>query len=299
MLKNSSTFKIIIKKILCFAPVNKLLQWILRPFISFLPQDLSRIPVIGTVKFSCDRDTLLMRGCGNDTIATALFWRGMAGFEPHTMEVFKKLLRHSNVFLDIGANTGIYSLIAAKKGVVVHAFEAVPDIFHKSLLPNLALNEMDEVHTHCCAISDEPSGFIELYIPHSTAIPTSASTVAGFKENCKCVQVPQTTIDHFVANQSLDTVDLLKIDVEGAELKVLNGCKDTLLNHKPFVICEVLPGKEQGIQSFFSTAQYAFFHITTQGLVEKDVVEASSEHLNYLFVSHKRLDEFRGIFDNL
>lgn len=291
MLKNSSGIKIFIKKILCFAPMNKILQWTLRPFIHFLPQDFSRIPIIGTVKFHCDNDILMMRGCGNDTIATALFWRGLAGFEPHTIAVFKKLLSQVNVFIDVGANTGVYSLIAAKKGVVVHAFEAVPDIFHQSLLTNLALNGMHEVQAHCKAVSDCPCGYIELFIPHSTAIPTSSSTISGFKDNCTSIQVPQTTIDHFVVNQQLSRVDLLKIDVEGAEIKVLNGCRNTICNEQPFVICEVLPGKEQDIQRFFSDVQYAFFHITQHGLVKKDTIKGDSEYLNYLFVSQKRLSE--------
>jgi hypothetical protein len=72
-----------------------------------------------------------MKTDGSDGIATEIYWYGMESYENETISAFRELLSISKTFVDIGANTGIYSLLAASKGnnMQVHSFEPVQRVF--------------------------------------------------------------------------------------------------------------------------------------------------------------------------
>jgi FkbM family methyltransferase len=74
----------------------------------------------------------------------------------------------------------------------------------------------------------------------------SASIVAGFRPPRGQVEVPMTTLDRFAAEWGLEGVDLVKIDVEGAEHKVRRGAEQVLRRHRPVIVCEVVAGREVG-----------------------------------------------------
>ncbi|WP_372370958.1 FkbM family methyltransferase [Candidatus Uabimicrobium sp. HlEnr_7] len=288
MLKHNSKNKILIKKILCFPWLNKCLQFLLKPVICLLPKAFCRIPVIGIVNTAVGNTSFLMYGCGNDTIATAIFWRGLEGFESETTDLFCELLDKSKVFIDVGANTGIYSLIAAAKKNDVYAFEPVPSIY-ESLQKNIKLNGYSNIEHFPHAIADrcEP---LQLYIPASTAIPTSSSLISGFKADCESICVDSYTLDSFVEKNKIKTLDILKIDAEGAEIQVLYGAKRTILHFHPIIICEILTGHEKLPQKFFNDINYLAFLITSEGLIQQHTIRANNKYLNYLFVHEK--DEY-------
>ena len=71
------------------------------------------------------RKKLVLQSQGNDAVAIKLYWKGIEGFEPETFKIFRKLLKQSRVLFDIGANIGIYALVAAidNPSIRVFAFE--------------------------------------------------------------------------------------------------------------------------------------------------------------------------------
>jgi hypothetical protein len=76
-------------------------------------------------------------------------------------------------------------------------------------------------------------------------------------------------------------VDLVKIDVEGAEASVLRGAGSLLDEWRPDVICEVLPPFEKELDRFFSGRPYRKFLITGDGLQETDKLKAHPEFRDY------------------
>jgi hypothetical protein len=76
-------------------------------------------------------------------------------------------------------------------------------------------------------------------------------------------------------------IDLLKIDVEGAELMVLNGLGSLLLQWLPDIICEVLPPYEAELNLFFQDTPYRKFLITDNGLEEKASLCADPRYRDY------------------
>src|SRR6476619_920138 len=101
-----------------------------------------RLPVRSAFQVRIDhKESFYYSGLSNDVIGRALYWRGLNSWEPETISVFRELVKEARVFVDVGANTGIYSLIglAANPKLRVIAFEPVPRI-RQRLEENLVLN---------------------------------------------------------------------------------------------------------------------------------------------------------------
>jgi FkbM family methyltransferase len=149
-------------------------------------------------------------------------------FETGTLDVMKKIIRKDDVVLDIGANLGWYSVNIAKLLPVskIHAFEPVPNIFSK-LRRHCALNGVDaKVVLNQVALGDA-DGTIELHtfpdLPHGHS---SISTLG--KTDYVTSIAKMVTLDSFLHEHSVDTVDFIKMDVEGAEMLVLKGAESLL-----------------------------------------------------------------------
>ncbi len=266
---------------------NEFARAILRPLLSLLGRTLvDAIPVTGRVTARLrGGHKITMETQGDDVIAAAVYRHGLHGFEGATLDVFLERLSRSRTFLDIGANTGLYSLIAAaaRPDLAVHAFEPVPGVCAR-LDRNIALNGPAGVVVHRLALSDRP-GTLPLYVPADDRMPTSASLLQGFRDNCVEIQVPVDTLDNVVRSQQIQNVDLIKIDTEATEHLVLAGATELLGRDRPAIICEVLQGRtERFLQPLLAKAGYRFYQITGRGLVPRDAIEGHNDDPNYLFV---------------
>jgi FkbM family methyltransferase len=177
-------------------------------------------------------------------IENRLFWRGIdAGFEPTTVAIWRTLAPHARGVLDIGANTGVFALLAralsAQASVV--AVEPVARIFEK-LVTNVALNDMDIICL-CEAVSDTigvgsflDPGTEHLYTVTIEQGPVSTATPAarGHRRT-----VALTTVDGMVERLGLAHVDLIKLDVESHEPAALRGARRTLERLRPSLIVEI------------------------------------------------------------
>jgi FkbM family methyltransferase len=200
-------------------------------------------------------------------------------------------LKYSDTVFDIGANTGIYALIAAidNSHRMVYAFEPVPRIVDY-LKENVKINKLHNLQINSSAITNY-DGKITLYVPSFT-IPSSASTLQGFRDVSETISVPALTIDSFVAMNSIPKVDLIKIDTEATEHMVLEGAKNLLKRDEPIIICEVLKGRtEKYLHSILDNLQYKYYWISDEGLIEKEQIEGDGtyKNSNYLFITKKKI----------
>jgi FkbM family methyltransferase len=140
-------------------------------------------------------------------------------------------------FVDVGANVGLYSFALCSKFQHVDAFEPLanasqPLIDYKK--PNISV--------HAVALSNE-AGQAELIIPKENDKPIQTraslnhSTIqsAGLGMQPEVVQVELVRLDDFYFND----IDLLKIDVEGHELQVLHGARNTIERCRPLLVIEI------------------------------------------------------------
>lgn len=205
-------------------------------------------------------------------------------YEETTVRWFCRTLKPGMTVLDIGAHVGQYSLIAASHvGTTgrVHSFEPNPASFAR-LSANVALNSFQNVTTHALAVSDCP-GEATLYVPQHDNLGEASlqPCMPGMVEQrIRCV-----TLDEWAQTADLGDearIDLIKIDVQGLEGKVLRGGRETLRRFKPLIVCEFEERWLQGVGSssvelkkMLSEMGYRVNRIGQNGLVP---VEPSQVH---------------------
>lgn len=158
-------------------------------------------------------------------------------YERRVADLILAVGKPGDLMLDVGANMGQHSLIAAWHGMRVHAFEPLPRLAVR-LKANLALNRLQErVSVFESAVSSV-EGSATLY-EMDRADDGSHSLLASETERQQSdVEVRTVTIDgHFKAH-SCGPPAIIKIDVEGAEALVLDGATQTLAEGRPVIIVE-------------------------------------------------------------
>lgn len=180
---------------------------------------------------------------GRDLCIEGFYQAGWWGFERPLPDVVLATLRSAiGVFFDVGANTGVYSLIAATvPHMKTHAFEPYPPV-NRLLRENLRLNRAERRIAVVDAAISDCSGEIELWVPPDIGMVESSSSItADFKEGSSPITVPTMTLDDYWAAIGSPAVAALKVDVEGAEHRVLAGADQVIGAARPVTFCEVLP----------------------------------------------------------
>ena len=151
--------------------------------------------------------------------------------EPKTIEWIDSFEPHDTL-VDIGANIGLYTLYAAKRGAVVHAFEPHAGNFAE-LVTNIYINEFDKVKAYPFAIMDKIS-VNELAM--LSIVPAQSHNDFGMNDD---------RVKHYVAGFTLDYTKVkphhIKIDVDGIEHLMLKGGESTVLksNNVKSIILEI------------------------------------------------------------
>lgn len=277
------------------------------PLLPYIPDFVTNVfPALGRISTRLpDGSTLRLisdGADGKDYIAYKVAGRSLGRFEPETTRVFTELLRNAKTFFDVGANTGLFALAAAadsERRVV--GFEPVPQIARR-FAENVRLNGFGNVRVEACAV-DERVGELTLHIPITkSSLPTSASAAAGFKSETCAVPVPAVTLDRYVAEQGIVSVDLMKIDTETTEDRVLRGAAALIRRDEPAIVCEVLhqgrrPSVAAVVDDLLTPLGYRYFWITARGLVEcvSPLGDPTNEFLNYLFITPRRLTQVASL----
>lgn len=158
--------------------------------------------------------------------------------------VFLRLVGRGETVMDVGANLGYYtrlfSRLVGPRGRV-HAFEPVPTTF-ALLQAGIQDGGHGNVVLNHCAVADEEKE-VELYLPgddhgqaaltrHTFGSWTTEATVRTFPSRA-------TTLDAYAATAGLESLSFVKCDVEGAELLVLRGARETIRRFRPLLFLEV------------------------------------------------------------
>jgi len=224
-----------------------------------------------------------------------LLWGTWEVHDEH--KVFCSHLKQGMTVIDIGAHIGIYSLLMAKavgpKGCV-YAFEPVPR-FYERLLANIALNGAINIKPFQIAISDK-NGEMEFFIVLPTLFaPFNEGSSSMFlcTPRSRSIKVSMETLDSFLERQGIEKVDAIKIDVEGAELKVIRGARKLLSRpDKPLLMLEINPlalkaagtTPEELFSAVLSFGYKPFFISKGQLIPCETVITATKEWVtNYIF----------------
>lgn len=231
-------------------------------------------------------------------LETEIFWQGFdkINWENKTREIWEELGKSYGTILDIGANTGVFSILAkaSNPNASVYAFEPQPNIF-EVLKKNNAINGFD-IHCIPLALADQ-KGELPFYNTGFSTFEANNTTHGSLNKEWRTekqasIFVNVDRLDNFLIEQNIGKVDLIKIDVETLEYEVLKGYGALLDKHRPIIILEV-QNQEIGkkVANLFDRNSYGFYWIQEdKGLypVQSLGEYTSQDHLNYLICPEEK-----------
>lgn len=137
------------------------------------------------------------------------------------------------VFFDVGAHIGNYSLSLHKRAKKIYAFEASATNMNY-LKKNIRANKIDNIKTIDKAVCNEDNKSIKIYLsPDASSNHSIYDKFKGKYENVETV-----TLDSFYKKNNIEEIDVIKIDVEGAEFAVIKGASEIFHKFTPLLIVE-------------------------------------------------------------
>ncbi len=211
-------------------------------------------------------------------------------WEHDSTEIVSSTLKEGDVFFDLGANVGYFTLLAAQfvgRRGQVYAFEPVPEIFAK-LEQNVKLNGFNHVTLVNAAVTDR-SGKVAIEDVSCLTNLGTASLVPR-QPGIPMLEVPAVSLDEFCRSHTITRIKLIKMDIEGAEMLALRGMSDLLsASRAPDLLCEVddallsrMGARAEDLCEFLSSLGFQIYRLTPRGL---QVVNANSilSGQNYYF----------------
>jgi len=224
-------------------------------------------------------------------------------YEPVLSNLLFSLLRLSKTFVDVGANVGFYTVAALKmkQDLRVISFEPNPVVFSK-LSRNLKLNNcLDRASIVNVAVSNATKGSVDFFVPKSTGSSGGSMSNLHPEEGSPVMQIiSTTTLDKNL--KVLTEVDVIKVDVEGHELKVIQGSLKTIRNFSPTIVIELLRkwmapfgDHPQDVVSLLVRAGYEAFAITDFGCEPISEITEATVATNFVFCHPSRPQHLKTI----
>jgi FkbM family methyltransferase len=233
---------------------------------------------------------------GSSNVDKALF---SGAFESAEIQFVDKYLKSGMTALDIGAHHGLYTVLASKRvgsaGKVI-AFEPSPRE-RKQLLRNIRLNCCLNVRVEPYALGRERSR-AELYIVESAEDGCNSLRPPVVNASTHRMSVEVLTLDEVLSRNGIQTVDFLKLDVEGAELETLQGSTKLLKSRpRPVLLVEVYDIRTQPwgylareIVAFLDRVGYRWFVLLESGSIEPVKSNLQKYDANLVAVPEERLE---------
>jgi FkbM family methyltransferase len=171
-------------------------------------------------------------------------------FEKTEKLFIQRFLKKDDVFFDIGANVGLHTLVACdilKEGGHIYSFEPTPGIYSR-LLENLAENNFNKIVSPVNMGVSDTSESLKFNMSTNGYDGWNSFATLKYIQLESQVEIKVITIDAFVNDNHIepDSISLIKIDVEGWEIKVLSGMKN-LFNDAHFEACFLIEFTEENM----------------------------------------------------
>jgi len=193
------------------------------------------------------RDRYVSLGCLHDA------------YEPVETRFVRGILKENDVFVDVGANVGWYTMLASTvigDGGQIHAFEPRRPIVDY-LQRTVALNGLEKVITvYPIGLSNETKSESLMW----GATSDNGGSASFARDDASADMVCQTIEVQSLDNLCLDHVDVIKIDVEGAEPLVLEGARGTIERDRPIILSEIHPEQLRRVSRCSPQQCFDFFY---------------------------------------
>ncbi|HCS19762.1 MAG TPA: methyltransferase [Bacteroidetes bacterium] len=225
-------------------------------------------------------------------IEDELFWEGMhnKGRENKSLELWKKLAGISHVIFDVGANTGVFSLVAkcVNKEAEIYGFEPIERIYAK-YESNCQINNYP-IHCEKLALSNITGTSIIYDQPvenlYSATLNKTFAVQNHLVSSSKPVEIQTKRLDDYILEKGITKIDLMKVDVEMHEPEVLEGMGDYLVKFRPTLLIEVLSDDiARKLEVRLMNLEYLFYNIDEHSEPKKVEHLEKSGYYNFLICS--------------
>ena len=218
----------------------------------------NHFPFFGFIEVEIGDQNFVMFSGNDDLVAMTYFWHGPSAFEAHSMNLWASCAVDAHHVLDIGAFSGVYSLLAASINprCDVVAFEPSRRT-HGRLLLNIHLNGFEtRIKSKTVAVSNVSDEVHLLQFRGENVLGNGASLLEKDIPVTDGSEIVETVVlDDLCRRESVEP-DLIKIDVEGAEALVLDGMEHILSAHRPNCLVEVTPRTIAPVKEIFARHAY-------------------------------------------
>jgi FkbM family methyltransferase len=170
-------------------------------------------------------------------------------YEPHMLKTINDILPAGGTFIDVGANIGVISIFASLKAGAcgkILSIEASPTNY-EYLKQNICMNSCENATAINMGVWNESAQMDFHYVSEVAGCSFFSTTGVSVGE---IQSVTCNTLDNILSKNKIEKINVIKIDVEGAELKALIGAKNTIQEFKPKILMEINPTT---LKRFFDT----------------------------------------------
>jgi FkbM family methyltransferase len=192
-------------------------------------------------------------------------------FETKEINSLNGIINPDMNVIDVGANIGFYTLFFASivKNGNIFAFEPI-ESFYKRLTEVININNIQNVICEKLIVSDSCSE-IDIFLGDCSARIHPEDNIRW--DFSKKEKVKSTTLDNYIDSKNIDKIDFIKIDVDGHEIEVLNGAKNSLNKFSPIMMVEFSKEAQhysghslEELTDTLSNLGYKFFNLSGQEL---------------------------------
>ncbi len=287
-------FKKNVFKSIAYKPINDLIKVFLTPHAD----TRNHLSFNGVFTATSEEGNSFLLTNKRFSLETEIYWFGIDHvlWEQVSLKVWVELSKTSKVVIDVGANSGIYSLLskANNPSCEVVAFEPQKNIY-EVLCANNRVNKFN-IKCYMLALSDE--GGEQNFYNYGRDPFNSGNTTAGSlnkewrTERQKFTTVNVCRLDSIIRKLNLGKIDLIKIDVETYEFQVLLGYGQLLFEQRPVILLEIQSSKiGNNVIGLLDGHDYRAFNIDeSKGLRPMIDLNFSYSDNNYLLCPFEKLD---------
>lgn len=286
------------KSIYRSVPLKKQLYLLLKKFYKPSHNIYKHLHFVGVFNVEVDKaHSFLIKHHGFE-VENEIFWNGLTGgWEKVSLSLWIELAKHANIILDIGANTGIYALIAKSlnPAAKVYALEPVQRVF-KKLVENNSLNHYDII-----CLEKAASNFDGTATIYDTGGEHTYSVTVNKNLNNKATstftsRIETIKISSLAESEGLTAIDLVKIDVETHEAEVIEGFGIYLKKYQPTLLIEILNDEvARGVTDYIQDIPYLYFNIDENKGIRQVTQLTKSDYYNFLLCSKETATKLKLI----
>jgi FkbM family methyltransferase len=227
-----------------------------------------------------------------------IFWASLtAGWEKESVKLWLKLSENAEVVFDVGANTGVYSLMAKaiSPKARVYAIEPVSRVIER-LKENNTLNDFDIIPVQKAFSNFDGKAIIyDTNADHIYSV-TVNKNLNDWARPVSEIEIETMKLNTYIKQNNITKIDLMKLDVETHEPEVLEGFSDYFSKFRPTLLIEILNNEVgEKVQKLVEGLDYLYFNIDEKGGIRQVEKIVKSDYFNYLFCT-KEVANKLGLF---